>query len=220
MSDTRYGQPPVDVGPVAVEFVELMHWMYLPVKMAGTYGFRYPDNVRFLEPLVDAATHDFFGCYDDGGLRAVRDHYVYLTCRRGWATPDNPINRPGWHTDGFGTDDINYVWCDRWGTRWAVHDFDDISGDHIESMHQFETQARTTGAAEPGRLYRLDQYVVHATPIIPDDGGWRSFVKVSFSTARYDLAGNSHNHLFDYDWTMRDRDDVRNDPWTAGKDHS
>jgi hypothetical protein len=40
----------------------------------------------------------------------------------------------------------------------------------------------------------------------------RRFVKVSLSSHRYNLIGNSHNHLLDYDWQMFPRDAARNDP--------
>lgn len=40
----------------------------------------------------------------------------------------------------------------------------------------------------------------------------RTFVKVSISRDKYDLIGNSHNHLLQYDWPMRPRALTRNPP--------
>ncbi len=40
----------------------------------------------------------------------------------------------------------------------------------------------------------------------------RTFLKVSFSRDKYDLAGNSHNSRLDYDWPMRERGLTRNTP--------
>ena len=40
----------------------------------------------------------------------------------------------------------------------------------------------------------------------------RTFIKVSFSDQKYNLKGNTHNYLFDYEWDMIDRSVSRNDP--------
>ncbi len=153
--------------------------------------------------------------------------YVYVTARRGFATPDNPLNRPGWHADGFGTQDVNYIWSDCFPTRFAEGDFVGIDDDHVRSVEQFETQIKQGATRAPfirvysgqaKTVYRLDASVIHATPLIHGGGGERSFFKISFSNDRYNLRGNSHNHLFDYDWKMWARDEVRNDPAYAGGD--
>lgn len=211
MHQGEFGDEPVFLGYYDLAFTEVMHWMYLPVVWRGQAELRLPPNVEFLRPMIQR-------CMDDRHLWWRRDAYVYLTARHGWATPENPINRPGWHTDGFGSNDINYIWADVHGTRFAVHPFERISRDHIMSMRQFEAQATTTMLGDDQALYRLNQFVVHQTPIIPPPGCWRSFVKVSISPFKYNLAGNSHNHLFDYDWEMLSRDEVRNDPYRAGGD--
>jgi hypothetical protein len=52
----------------------------------------------------------------------------------------------------------------------------------------------------------------------PPPGGMRSFLKISLSHQKYNLVGNSHNYLFDYNWDLHDRDTLRNDPAYAGKD--
>ena len=41
---------------------------------------------------------------------------------------------------------------------------------------------------------------------------FRTFFKLSFSKDKYDLKGNSHNYLFDYNWEMRERKENRNIP--------
>jgi hypothetical protein len=40
----------------------------------------------------------------------------------------------------------------------------------------------------------------------------RAFLKVSISKDKYDLIGNSHNYLLDYDWQMKERKQERNIP--------
>ncbi len=60
-------------------------------------------------------------------------------------------------------------------------------------------------------LLRLDQYVIHR--VAPNAApGYRAFVKISVSKARYNLKGNAHNYLLNYEWEMHSRDATRNHP--------
>lgn len=209
MSD--YGKPPEVIGHYALEsWREYMHYMYLPVVMPERPGLRVPERLGFAADMIQ----------DVIDMESGRFTYAYVTARRGYATPGNPLNRPGWHSDGFGTDDINYVWTDRYPTDFAVQPFSDIGADHEESIRQFELQIIPHLIRHyPDReLLRLDASVIHAAPDIPAPGGERSFFKVSLSDSRYNLAGNSHNYLFDYDWHMFDRTEIRNDPARKGRD--
>lgn len=218
--EIKYGAIPEPVALFASNFSEFMHYQYLPVAMPGVGEFRIPERLEFLEPMVKKAyLHEAQNYFNiDGG---IEDRYVYLTARFGWASPENPLNRPGWHCDGFGTEDTNYIWWAGAGTRFAFQDFDSISVDHEHSMEQFESQIdpECVFGNFPSRiLYRLNPYVVHATPVVEPPGHMRSFVKISISRHRYNLMGNSHNYLFDYDWKMFPRDAVRNDPHYAEAD--
>lgn len=224
---TEYGKEPIDFGnyPLA-EWKEFMHYMYLPIAMPNQDGIRLPPRLEFARDLIEETIRLEDATQYMLGFDGKRFDYVYLTMRRGFATPGNPLNRPGWHSDGFGTDDVNYVWTDRFPTYFALQEFHNISDDHNESIMQFTQQinlARCDGV-DPiwtypdNQLLRLDSSVIHRAPEIPAPGGVRSFLKVSFSNSRYNLAGNSHNYLFDYDWDMFDRNEVRNDPARAEAD--
>lgn len=207
-----YGAEPVAVCRFIPWWDELMHWLYLPVRMISVGDHvRLPENVEFARPAVEAAL-------TDAAWLGWDPKFTYLTMRRGWASTGNPLNRPGWHSDGFGTDDLNYIWTDRFPTELACHDFGQVSDDHAESLEQFADRAHVTGHVETGLLYRFDQHVIHRAPEHLDAGGMRSFLKVSLSDDRYNLVGNSHNHLFDYSWRMWERGAIRNDPAYAGGD--
>lgn len=231
----RYGEPPVDLGVHDPVFDEFCHYLYLPLggpdfwPSAMPFSHAFPDRLAPLSGLVMAAIDDFQEVLGQpfiprkGWGWILQDWYVYLTARRGFATPDNPLNRPGWHCDGFGTDDMNYTWCDRYPTRWFDAEIaETVSADHVESMAQFEGYATSYPGdireVSAGHLYRLNPYVIHAVPEIPAPGGMRTFVKVSFSKHRYNLKGNSHNHRLRYRWEMFDRADIRNDPAYAQGD--
>lgn len=215
-----YGAEPLSLGVVDLAFEEYMHFMYLPVlvpehpSVVPCLDIAVPDQLGFAAQLIHDIVH-----YEMTALGGSFTH-VYVTARRGFATPGNPLNRPGWHSDGFGTTDINYVWTDAFPTLFAVQTFEGISDDHVESASQFAEQIDTARIRTyPDKtLLRLDPSVIHAAPEIPAPGGERSFLKVSFSNSRYNLRGNSRNHLLTYDWPMHDRAAVRNDPAHAGQD--
>lgn len=198
---SQYGKPPVDLGEFNFDLSEVMYYLYLPVRMPDPNFIRLPDNIECIRPLINAAR-----------CRVQRYYkYIYVSVRKGWATPDNPLNRPGWHCDGFGTDDMNFVWWTGPGTRFAVQNFHGISEDHAESLSQFSSQVVFIDDTKPEKhLYALDPYVVHATPWLTE-GCMRQYVKISLSDHRYNLENNSHNYLFDYDWPLVGRDVVRND---------
>lgn len=215
MITDSYGKAPTPIGLFDFQLPEVMYYLYLPVRM--DYGeLRLPGNVRCCEDLI-------FASLDHARIARRREfRYAYLSARKGYATPDNPLNRPGWHADGFGSEDLNFVWWRGPGTRFAEQDFHFISSDHHASLGQFERQVRTDRIVNypEGGLYALDRYVVHATPIIKPPGCMRQYVKVSLSEHRYALADNSHNYLFDYDWPVTPREEVRNDPTKAGRDYA
>jgi hypothetical protein len=213
MSD--YGSPPVSLGTFDLKFDEYMHYMYLPVVIPEAPYAVIPQRLSFATGLIMTAAQNEVRLGNEWS-------HVYVTARRGFATPGNPLNRPGWHSDGFGTPDINYVWTDRFPTLFAEQEFRDISDDHIESALQFEAQVDPDRIVTyPDRmLQRLDSSVIHAAPPIPAPGGERSFFKVSFSNERYALLGNSHNYGLRYDWPMLSRNAARNDPARAQADVS
>lgn len=221
MTTQPYGAPPqlIDVFP-DMDLVELQFLQYLPIFMPDVSVVRMPPNLF--------AIHDFRHMLhavmeDNGGLEkmAADGLYVYVTTRHGFATPGNPLNRPGWHCDGFGTQDLNYIWWNRWGTRFAGQPFFNIDSGHVKSMEQFEQQLdpEKVYTPETGGLYRLTPFVVHTTPEIPEPGGMRQFIKFSVSPHRYNLLGNTHNYLFEYDWKMYERDALRNDPAYGEQDY-
>lgn len=221
----EYGTAPECVGRFDFDLPEFMHYQYLPVMMDGdvmpplspNVAIRLPANVECCRALINAALECASFCWVSRGYR-----YAYLTAKKGFATADNPLNRPGWHCDGFGSDDLNFIWWVGPGTRFAVQPFGDISTDHVLSLEQFEEQVMPGCVRDDypqRRLYCLPPNVVHATPVIEPPGGMRQFVKVSLSDRPYNLEDNSHNYLFDYSWKMWSRDALRNDPAAAQADH-
>lgn len=200
-----YGKLPVLVGSFDFDLTEVMYYLYMPVRIRNS-DIRLPPNLECCRELVLQA--------DMYARRYARHYnYVYISARKGWATEDNPLNRPGWHCDGFGTDDLNFVWWVGPSTRFAHQPFDGIVSDHNRSMSQFDEQVKADCVVTypEKQLYALDPSVVHATPKIKTPC-MRQYVKVSVSDHQYNLENNSHNYLFDYAWPMYSRAADRNDP--------
>jgi hypothetical protein len=244
-----YGMGPTVIGePGTLDFSthwhEFMDLLYMPVVIPGTdpdfsspvrfegqpllgpdgrkmqdgsaSAMSVPPSLAFLRPVIDTVMAD--AC-------SIAPHlahpYVYVSARRGYASPGNPLNRPGWHTDDFGGTDLNYIWTDRFPTVFLLSDEPiEISNDEQRSMRDMHYAAamatmilggeRRVVAGQTNTLYRLTPHVIHAAPQIPAPGGMRSFFKISVSDKRYDLLGNAHNHGLDYDWPMRAREATRN----------
>lgn len=193
--------PPRILGQFKITPSEMMFVQYLPVRMPRV-GWRIPPNMRCFKPLLDVADMD-----------VADDDYVYLTARHLWVTPENMGNRPGWHADGFGTEDLNYIWSDRAPTEFAIQRFDVREGCE-ESMADMASQALPSCIETYGEntILMLRANNVHQVPIYTTWPGYRTFVKISVSKARYNLAGNAHNYMFDYVWDMVPRGASRNHP--------
>lgn len=202
----KYGLPPTNLGTIDLAPVEMMFWLYCPIKMVGSSAMVIPENLQQFLPLLERVRDDCRNRW--------RESYVYLTAKTLWVTQDNPGNRPGWHSDGFMTDDLNYVWSDRDGTLfWVPEDMIDFTQDHEISLGEMGGIASfgPTIAYPDKSLLRLDETVIHRVNDFKSPG-MRSFVKVSVSRHKYNLVGNSINHLLPNDWYFTPRAAERNHP--------
>lgn len=207
------GNAPVDLGLVDLDPKEMMFWMYCPISVPGMYGWILPENLEQYDSLVEKAIRDFDPNFNNA---AFRDRYAYITAKTLWVQGDYIGNRPGWHCDGFGTEDVNYIWADRAPTEFVEGAFR-VSSDCDRSMEQMsqigaQAEARSLLTTYPDKhLLRLDKTVMHRSPRFFEPG-MRTFVKVSISTERYDLIGNSINHELGELGPMVERRAERNHP--------
>lgn len=162
-----------------------------------------PDNLQGFARLVSVALDR---------ESDLEGKYVYLTAKTLWVTPSNPGNRPGWHSDGFGSNDVNYVWYDGAPTEFIADSFT-LPENCADAMEQMAERAnRLPIITYPDKhLLRLTPSVIHRVPadFAP---GLRTFVKVSISPDRYNLLGNSINHLLGERWPLLPRRSERNHP--------
>ena len=200
MTSYKYGLTPVLIADnVKLKASELCFVQYLPIKMPQS-DIRIPDNLKWTKPLVNLTSF-------------LEDDYIYLTAKHLFVTKGSVGNRPGWHCDGFLSEDWNYLWSDSVPTEFCIQDFD-LTMDHEISMQEMEDQVIPDNIITyPNNTFlALDQHVVHR-PSIAKESGFRTFVKISISTERYNLEGNAHNYLFgDYNWDMIKRKEYRNHP--------
>lgn len=207
-----YGSPPVDLGYLAMQCDEMLFYQDLPIKLAGQ-GSINPDSIpcrlSWLAPMVGQCACDFVGFR---GLNALVESYVYVSAKHLYQAAGCSFNRPGWHCDGFGSDDINYIWSNCSPTVFNVGQFD-LPDDDEASMEAMALQADPSHNVtfDDCHVLRLDQFNVHRVSE-PSEPQLRTFVKVSVSRDRYDLRGNAVNPALDYQWQMRSRAVQRNVP--------
>lgn len=199
----NYGIAPDLVGEFITPECELTFVLYMPIRLAGQRNLCIPEHLRAYEPLVEMALrHE--GKASDG-------RFIYLTVKRLFVQPGCVGSRLGWHTDGFGTSDVNYIWADTDPTEFCIQPFD-LCDDHEISMRQMEEQASPENIVtyEACDVLRIDARHVHRCPMNPREG-YRTFARVSFSDDRYNMIGNAHNYGLDYNWVMHPRGGQRND---------
>lgn len=198
-----YGKLPDDLGLIDISPVEMMFWLYCPIS-TPELATVLPDNLVQFRPIVDAVISDDPDRYCDS--------YVYLTAKTLFVSGDYIGNRPGWHSDGFGTDDVNYVWADRAPTVFIEGAFG-LPDDCDDAMKMMEALAMQTPHVHfnDKHLLKLTPEVIHRSPVnfAP---GMRTFVKVSVSRHRYNLIGNSANHGLAETWPLLPRLPERNHP--------
>lgn len=216
MTSIKYGSAPEIIGKprVGLPYNDSKYYLYLPIKMAGESYFRVPEELQAFEMIIAMAVNA-----ERRRKVCLDELYVYVSLETSPLKTGIYQKRPGWHADGFLTDDVNYVWYDALPTEFCIQDFT-IDQCHNISMLQFEDQAKEENIVtyEPFQLIRMDQRHVHRTALPTVNMHSRTFLKISFSKHKYNLKGNSINTLFNYDWKMYDRQEVRNCPISKESD--
>lgn len=205
----NYGHLPDDLGLIDLAPVEMMFWMYCPIRTPSD-GLVIPDTLRQFSPIVRAALRD-------EQERGEAYSYAYLAAKTLWVSGEHIGNRPGWHSDGFGTDDVNYVWYDRAATQF-LSDYFELPDDCSDAMAIMAERAAGKGLVcfRDKHLLRLTPSVIHRSPV-GFEPGMRTFVKVSLSNDRYNLEGNSINHRLTERWPLVPRLAERNHPARAAE---
>jgi len=133
-----YDKLPKQIGIVTNECEEMMFYQYLPIKLPNG-GIRIESRLNCFDNLISKAIEDFI---TEFGWREWDNSYIYLTAKRQYQLPNETFNRHGYHTDGFLTDDINYIWSDRATTMFNRGPFN-LTLDDTKSLQEMEEQAES-----------------------------------------------------------------------------
>lgn len=204
-----YGSKPVQLGFQEVDCTEMMFYQYMPIKFPHSLIVHLESRIKPFFKLVEKCFDNFV---DFIGEENSESYFVYFTAKHLFQQPGAPFNRPGWHSDGFLTDDINYIWSNIIPTEFNFSNFK-LTPDHEISLDEMKAQAHPANTINypDGELLRLNQYQIHRVGTVYQPG-LRTFFKLSFSKEKYNLEGNSHNYKFDYRWNMKPREIKRNHP--------
>lgn len=206
----NYGTEPISLGELKLACNEMLFYQYLPIKLRKSIEVIYEKRLRFVDNLIGKVCCDYVGTF---GLNSYVNSYIYLTVKHLYQSPNCPFNREGWHSDGFLTGDVNYIWSDANPTIFSIGDFKLTADDKLSISEMQEQAVFNQEVSYPNNtILRLDQYNIHKVNDKSDYEGMRTFVKISFSKDKYNLIGNSHNYELDYSWEMQPRGKERNIP--------
>lgn len=205
----KYGELPTSLGIQELICKEMMYYQYLPIKMSGAMEAVWESRLDPFSDLISKCIWDFAYYFGNDRLDAS---YVYLTVKNMYQLPGCSFNREGWHSDGFMSDDINYIWSDKYPTIFNKSNYN-LTQDHKQSIIEMQEQSLPANnfTYKANELLRLDQYSVHKVAEITEPK-MITFFKLSVSMEKYNLIGNSHNHLLNYEWDMKERGILRNHP--------
>lgn len=211
-----YGCAPRVVSHVDVDNKETGMCLYMPISLKGHVQPKVPSHFRHWLPLVRAVYHDM-------GASDWTQNNIYLTVKSMFVSGGSTGQRPGWHSDGFMTNDINYLWYDSQPTQfYSGGQGISLPQDHHESLRVMEEvcEERYTQTYPDKTLLRLDELVIHRpAPIMQPC--FRNFVKISVSKEVYAREGNTRNydpHMMGNtkNWTYEKRSMERNCPIGGG----
>lgn len=204
----KYGDLPSIIGHVSTNFNEMCFYQYLPIKLP--FGdITYEPRLHNLSPIIGDIIGDILSSYT---YMFYKESYIYLTVKNMFCIPGISFNRPGYHSDGFMTKDINYIWSDKFPTVFNASNFNLSQDDRLSLLEMQEQGNPEKDVTYPnGSILKLSQYNIHKCGEITE-AAMRCFVKISVSKDKYDLEGNSRNYLLDYLWDMKPRKQERNIP--------
>lgn len=161
------------------------------IKEAGSMQYNIPENIR---PGVFKAIEAVYAL--DPELYGI-PYNCYLTLKHEYVNPGSTGTRPGWHIDGFMSDQKNFIWSDCLPTQVVLGEFD-LTLNHDISLTEMEQQSegKLLANLKPNVLYSLDQEAVHA-PVINNTGApiLRTFLKLTYTQDKFNCTKNAWNYM-------------------------
>lgn len=208
----KYNKVPKNLGIVQCTVEEYFSYLYLPIKIPGGIEPKFEERLSPFSLIIGKVCCDYIG---DFGLNDYISSYVYIIAKNQYQRNGSGFNRPGWHSDGFGTGDISYIWSNNQPTIFNKGPFE-LSNDDYLSMIEMEQQVKEENnySFPNNSLLRMDQFTIHKVADYKE--GNRAFVKICVSKDKYNLRGNSINYLLNDKWDYVDRLPTRNVPQNKG----
>lgn len=173
-----------------IECDEYMFVLNMPISFPISNEIFLPDSLEFASTLIEE-------CKKSEPLLFFQN-FVYLTVKSLPVSGQNTGQRPGWHCDGFGTNDISFIWSNSNPTLFFSGEKFEISSDCLDSMFQMEQLANDhkelIHQSKPFELLKLDEKVCHK-PMDEMPQGERFFIKLVLSKKLFNLKGNAKNPL-------------------------
>lgn len=207
--ENRYGQLPEDLGKFNINVEEMFFYQDMLIKDIRYSTIMIEERLWIFNDLIEHVISDYI---KEFGIESYINTYMYVSAKHLFQPVREPFNRPGWHCDGYMTDDINYIWSNTSPTIFNYSEFN-LTQHHAISIQEMEEQAREENniSYPDNTLIKINQFNVHKVADV-EKAGMRAFVKITFSKDKYDLKGNTKNYLLDYNWNFRDRNMDRNVP--------
>jgi hypothetical protein len=205
----------------------------MPIKFPDCDEYRLPRAFRqfafVLQKVID---------FEHGINDKTEDYYAYLTIDQGVVAPQTLQREAPCHVDGFQgarwqpkvVGNHTYTVSDVLPTAYYIQPFNFDALD--EARHDFfwemnaqvaETKEAYKWQPREAEVTLMDCYTVHRGVEAPRPMT-RTWLRLSFEerSRKFDRLGNAHNPLFDYDWTMVERDieQLHLVPFRAGADPS
>lgn len=162
------------------------------IKQAGHSEYQIPANIEHIVWEAIATAHEL----NDKLYHSDWLYNCYLTLKHEYVNHASTGTRPGWHIDGFMSDQMNFIWTDCLPTAVVVGDFS-VSADHDLSLTEMthQAQGRQIIHLKPKNMYELSQEVVHA-PVVDDTRSpiLRTFLKLTFTKEEFNCARNAWNY--------------------------
>lgn len=190
--------------------VSVERCMHLPIKLPGS-DIRIPiEYQHYLNELQQI--FDFEASINPGW----GELYAYLTVDQGFVARDNSQRVPGPHVDGIPRDRENpgaqlidhaYLMTNAVPTMFYAQQFDMTAYDprlhHFFAIFRALADESRTIMPNPFDIILMDAYSVH-TPTQTQEDVNRTFIRLEFSTLKFDRIGNSVNPHFSGDESFRD----------------
>jgi len=206
---------PVQIGRVNEKFsfqkLGQPRCSHLPIKMAGDNEYRIPTEYSGFKDVLTQIVST-----ETALNPSIIQYYAYLTVDQRFVPKGNSQRIKGAHVDGIPRNrdnprsqriDHSYIVCDCLPTKFFLHEFPQMKLCDLNKHNffmifdRFKDDSRSL-IIDPFNIYLMNAYSVHSA-INSERDVIRTFLRLEFSTLKFDREGNSKNPYFSYAWESR-----------------